>query len=151
MPLLICCQSPSFGRPYIDCPAATITNMPLLICCQSVAHMLDDWGIRYATQLLKLMMYLLEKDNEENAVICLRIILDLHKNFRHTRTHTHTHTHTRARARARAHTLYYTLYVCITLVHPPYTPYALSHRYLNPHKTLYRNCGLTNKKAEPSI
>jgi hypothetical protein len=25
---------------------------------------------------------LLEKDNEENAVICLRIILDLHKNFR---------------------------------------------------------------------
>ena len=26
--------------------------------------------------------YLLEKDNEENAVICLRIILDLHKNFR---------------------------------------------------------------------
>ncbi len=25
---------------------------------------------------------MLEKDNEENAVICLRIILDLHKNFR---------------------------------------------------------------------
>lgn len=29
-------------------------------------------------------MKLLETDNEENAVICLRIIFDLHKNFRPT-------------------------------------------------------------------
>ncbi len=27
-------------------------------------------------------MYLLEVENEENAIICLRIIIDLHKNYR---------------------------------------------------------------------
>ncbi|KAL3903756.1 MAG: hypothetical protein SGPRY_011546, partial [Prymnesium sp.] len=32
--------------------------------------------------MLSLCMHLLEIDNEENAVICLRIIFDLHKNFR---------------------------------------------------------------------
>ncbi|KAL6045043.1 putative transformation/transcription domain-associated protein [Balamuthia mandrillaris] len=36
----------------------------------------------YAHNLLKLSMYLLEVENEENAVICLRIIIDLHKNYR---------------------------------------------------------------------
>ena len=34
--------------------------------------------------MLSLCMKLLETDNEENAVICLRIIFDLHKNFRPT-------------------------------------------------------------------
>lgn len=32
--------------------------------------------------LLKLTIYLLEIENEENALICLRIIIDLHKNYR---------------------------------------------------------------------
>lgn len=32
--------------------------------------------------LLKLCMYLLETDNEENALICLRIIMDIHKNYK---------------------------------------------------------------------
>ena len=32
--------------------------------------------------MLSLCMKLLETDNEENAVICLRIIFDLHKSFR---------------------------------------------------------------------
>ena len=32
--------------------------------------------------MLSLCMKLLETDNEENAVICLRIIFDLHKNYR---------------------------------------------------------------------
>jgi transformation/transcription domain-associated protein len=36
----------------------------------------------YAANLLKLSMFLLEVENEENAVICLRIIIDLHKSFR---------------------------------------------------------------------
>src|SRR3569623_275398 len=36
----------------------------------------------YVTSLLKLTMFLLEVENEENAVICLRIIIDLHKNYR---------------------------------------------------------------------
>lgn len=35
-----------------------------------------------AGDLLKLMMNLLEIENEENCIICLRIIIDLHKNFR---------------------------------------------------------------------
>jgi transformation/transcription domain-associated protein len=36
----------------------------------------------YAANLLKLSMFLLEVENEDNAVICLRIIIDLHKNYR---------------------------------------------------------------------
>lgn len=34
------------------------------------------------SNLLKLAMYLLEMENEENALICLRIVIDLHKNYR---------------------------------------------------------------------
>ena len=36
----------------------------------------------YVSNLLKLAMYLLEMENEENAIICLRIIIDLNKNYR---------------------------------------------------------------------
>jgi len=38
----------------------------------------------HVQRMLSLCMKLLETDNEENAVICLRIIFDLHKNFRPT-------------------------------------------------------------------
>ena len=38
----------------------------------------------HVQSMLSLCMQLLEIDNEENAVICLRIIFDLHKNFRPT-------------------------------------------------------------------
>ncbi len=38
----------------------------------------------YVSSLLKLTMFLLEVENEENAVICLRIIIDLHKSYRPT-------------------------------------------------------------------
>ncbi len=34
--------------------------------------------------LLRLVMYLLEIENEENAIVCLRIIIDLHKSYRPT-------------------------------------------------------------------
>eukprot|EP00899_Mesostigma_viride_P026573 jgi/Mesvir1/70/Mv13673-RA.2 len=36
----------------------------------------------YVPDLMKLSMQVLEQDNEDNALICLRIIFDLHKNFR---------------------------------------------------------------------
>ncbi|KYR00111.1 protein kinase [Tieghemostelium lacteum] len=36
----------------------------------------------HVPSLLQLSMYLLEVDNEENALICLRIIIDLHKTYR---------------------------------------------------------------------
>ena len=36
----------------------------------------------FAPELLKLCMHLLENDDEDNAVIALRIILDLHKQYR---------------------------------------------------------------------
>jgi transformation/transcription domain-associated protein len=42
--------------------------------------MLRPW----VPNLLKLAMYLLEIENEENAIICLRIIIDLHKTYRPT-------------------------------------------------------------------
>lgn len=38
------------------------------------------------SNLLKLVMYLLEIENEENALICLRIIIDLHKSYRFVTT-----------------------------------------------------------------
>ena len=38
----------------------------------------------YALELMRVAMDLLEKDNEPNAVICLRIIFELHKNYRPT-------------------------------------------------------------------
>lgn len=38
----------------------------------------------HVQSMLSLCMKLLDTDNEENAVICLRIIFDLHKNFRPT-------------------------------------------------------------------
>eukprot|EP00898_Chlorokybus_atmophyticus_P003741 jgi/Chlat1/4368/Chrsp29S04524 len=36
----------------------------------------------FVPDLLKLSMHVLDVDNEDNALICLRIIFDLHKNFR---------------------------------------------------------------------
>ncbi|EGG23993.1 protein kinase [Cavenderia fasciculata] len=36
----------------------------------------------HVQNLLQLCMYLLEVDNEDNAIICLRIIMELHKNYR---------------------------------------------------------------------
>lgn len=36
----------------------------------------------FVQDLLKLSMHVLGSDNEENGLICLRIIFDLHKNFR---------------------------------------------------------------------
>ena len=36
----------------------------------------------YAPNLMKLVTYLLEVENEANAVTCLRIIIELHKNYR---------------------------------------------------------------------
>ena len=61
------------------------------------------------------MFFLLEVENEENVLVCLRIIIDLHKQFRpsfstevhthtHIRTHTHTHTHTHAHTYTYTHT-----------------------------------------------
>ena len=38
----------------------------------------------YVGDLLHLAMTILKEDNEENALICLRIIFDLHKNYRPT-------------------------------------------------------------------
>eukprot|EP01052_Picozoa_sp_SAG31_P045148 SAG31_NODE_8137_length_1514_cov_1.340636_2_plen_294_part_00 len=38
----------------------------------------------FVTDLLNLSMHVLNNDNEENSLICLRIIFDLHKNYRPT-------------------------------------------------------------------
>jgi transformation/transcription domain-associated protein len=39
---------------------------------------------QWVKPLLKVVMFLLSLENEENALICLRIIIDLHKNYRPT-------------------------------------------------------------------
>ena len=38
----------------------------------------------YVKQILSLMLKLLETENEENVLVCLRIIIELHKQFRPT-------------------------------------------------------------------
>lgn len=38
----------------------------------------------YVTQILTLIFKLLETDNEENVLVCLRIIIDLHKQYKPT-------------------------------------------------------------------
>lgn len=38
----------------------------------------------YVKQILSLMLKLLEIENEENILVCLRIIIELHKQFRPT-------------------------------------------------------------------
>jgi transformation/transcription domain-associated protein len=36
----------------------------------------------YATELLQLLMFLLKIENEDNAVICLKIIIELYKSYK---------------------------------------------------------------------
>lgn len=36
----------------------------------------------YVKQILTLMLKLLQTDNEENVLVCLRIIIELHKQYR---------------------------------------------------------------------
>lgn len=38
----------------------------------------------YAPDLCKMLMYLLKVENEDNAVVCVKIIIDLHRTFRHS-------------------------------------------------------------------
>lgn len=38
----------------------------------------------YVVSILSLMFKLLEIDNEENVLVCLKIIIELHKHFRPT-------------------------------------------------------------------
>ena len=37
----------------------------------------------HAAELCKTLMHLLRVENEENAVVCVKIIIDLHRSFRH--------------------------------------------------------------------
>jgi transformation/transcription domain-associated protein len=68
------------GTPQLqDGPEHKIRNVLLEI----LNRLPNNEALRpFSQNLLKLSMYLLEVENEENAVICLRIIIDLHKNYR---------------------------------------------------------------------
>lgn len=43
----------------------------------------NDSLLPYASNLLETLMELLKKENEDNAVICLKIIIDLHRSYKH--------------------------------------------------------------------
>lgn len=76
------CQLLREGQPqFRDGPAQKVRNTLL-----EVVHRLpnNDSFRPYVERMLQLCMGLLDSDNEENAVLCLRIIFDLHKNFRPT-------------------------------------------------------------------
>ena len=68
------------GRPqFTEGPEQKIRNMLLEV----LNRLPNNETLRpHVHEMLSLCMKLLETDNEENAVICLRIIFDLHKNFR---------------------------------------------------------------------
>jgi transformation/transcription domain-associated protein len=68
------------GLPqFVDGPEQKLRNILLEI----LNRLHNNELLRpYVQNLLKLAMFLLEVENEENAVICLRIIIDLHKNYR---------------------------------------------------------------------
>jgi transformation/transcription domain-associated protein len=44
----------------------------------------NDFLRPYVKQILSLMLKLLETENEENILVCLRIIIELHKQYRPT-------------------------------------------------------------------
>ena len=44
----------------------------------------NDYLRPYVKQILSLMLKLLETENEENILVCLRIIIELHKQYRPT-------------------------------------------------------------------
>jgi hypothetical protein len=68
------------GKPqFTEGPEQKIRNMLLEV----LNRLPNNEVLRpHVQSMLSLCMKLLECDNEENAVICLRIIFDLHKNFR---------------------------------------------------------------------
>jgi len=52
--------------------------------CLEILNRLPNTDVlkQYVKNLLELVLDLLKVENEENALICLRIIIDLHKNYR---------------------------------------------------------------------
>jgi phosphatidylinositol kinase/protein kinase (PI-3 family) len=70
------------GRAHFkDCPEQKLRNV-LLEILNRLPH--NETLRPYVTELLNLSMHVLNNDNEENSLICLRIIFDLHKNYRPT-------------------------------------------------------------------
>lgn len=70
------------GAPHFeDCPEQKLRNV-LLEILNRLPHNEKLKG--NVQELLKLSMHILNTDNEENSLICLRIIFDLHKNYRPT-------------------------------------------------------------------
>ena len=70
------------GRAHFqDCAEQKLRNV-LLEILNRLPH--NETLRPYVTELLNLSMHVLNNDNEENSLICLRIIFDLHKNYRPT-------------------------------------------------------------------
>ena len=66
---------------FEDCPEQKLRNV-LLEILNRLPH--NETLRKYVAELLGLSMHILNTDNEENSLICLRIIFDLHKNYRPT-------------------------------------------------------------------
>ena len=70
------------GTPrFEDGPEQKLRNVSLEIL-NRLPH--NETLRKYVADLLNLSMHILNTDNEENSLICLRIIFDLHKNYRPT-------------------------------------------------------------------
>ena len=54
------------------------------VCLLEILHRLpiNDHLKDYAKDIMGLLMHILKTDNEENAVISLKIIIDLHRNYK---------------------------------------------------------------------
>jgi len=78
-------QTLKTGKPqFVDCMEQKTRNILLEILNRlpSQSPNQNECLRPYALELIRMAMHLLEVDNEPNAVICLRIIFELHKNYR---------------------------------------------------------------------
>ena len=88
-------EYPNFLKSYFRVFSALLTQHTKPQTTDSIEHKLRNVIIEilnrlphsevikpFLQDLLKLLMHILTTDNEENGLICLRIIFDLHRSFR---------------------------------------------------------------------
>ena len=63
---------------------STLPEQKLRVCILEILHRLplNDHYKEYAKDIMALLMQIVRTDNEENAVLALKIMIDLHRNYK---------------------------------------------------------------------
>ena len=71
-------------RYYLLLLEAAVYIKKLRVCILEILHRLplNDHYKEYAKDIMTLLMHILRTDNEENAVLSLKIMIDLHRNYK---------------------------------------------------------------------